>query len=186
METVLMRLYYEADTGLLCDCGEGPRDTRCIECHASRPTCGACFVRTHMRQPFHWAEVWNGEFFERKDYSQIGGMVYLGHHGLPCPARNPSGQPRSIIVAHTNCIHSVLLHYCECHNADEQWQQLLKHRLFPATIDRPSTVFTFELLSLSHRVCLRSKANTFDLADVLGHQTSEAFAHKVPVCTLCF
>lgn len=184
IKNILMSLCFDTTVGDICECGLRPRNTRCIECFASMPTCQQCFVESHLNRPFHWADVWSAGFFQRKDFCELGGVVYLGHHGRPCHNIKQSSKPLKHIVAETNGIHNTSILYCECHDAPERWAQLLRHRLFPSTIERPATAFTFALMNLSHRLCLRTKSNVFDLSDVLRRQTNEAFAQHVPVMAI--
>ncbi|TDL13902.1 hypothetical protein BD410DRAFT_734742, partial [Rickenella mellea] len=67
-----------------CACGSGTRTTRCTDCLQSPLSCERCFVKDHKLLPFHWAEQWNGDFFVRKDYSDLGGTITLGHNGDAC------------------------------------------------------------------------------------------------------
>ncbi|EPS92650.1 hypothetical protein FOMPIDRAFT_1056674 [Fomitopsis schrenkii] len=41
---------------------------------------------SHRLLPFHWVEVSNGRCLEKRDLSELGLILYLGHQGLPCPA----------------------------------------------------------------------------------------------------
>ena len=49
--------------------------------------------------------------------------------------------------------------------------QLLRARWFPATIDRPSTVFTFGLLDFFHKLQNRNKCNPYDFYHTIIQQT---------------
>jgi hypothetical protein len=59
----------------------------------------------------------------------------------------------------------LVVRYCGCGNMGPgvpNHIQLLRARWFPATIDRPSTVFTFGLLDFFHQLQNRNKCNSYD------------------------
>ena len=35
--------------------------------------CDACFREQHIQNPLHWAEKWNGRYFERMGYCALSG-----------------------------------------------------------------------------------------------------------------
>ncbi|KAK0474520.1 hypothetical protein IW261DRAFT_1422824 [Armillaria novae-zelandiae] len=52
------------------------------------PSCKACFVTAHLHNPWHWAKVWNGSFFDHQDISKLGHIIIIGHdrhQGVDCP-----------------------------------------------------------------------------------------------------
>jgi hypothetical protein len=55
-----------------------------------------------------------------------------------------------------------------------RYAQLLRARWFPATIDRPSTVFTFNLLDFFHTLQDRNKCNPYDFYNTIIQQTDAA------------
>ena len=95
--------------------------------------------------------------------------MHIGHGGQPCPnftseemddrleiaeedmledTGNLLGQwetldEQVIIVVDYSEIHQRRLQWCHCKDAPEKHIQLLQERLFPASLIRPSTVFTF-------------------------------------------
>ena len=182
-----MSLEYEQGLGEDCSCKRPPekpsakRDTRCVDCHASPLSCQACFVEAHRFLPFHWAHVWESSFFKRKSFSELGGVLNLGHGGSPCNKAD-AGHTQKLIIAHVNGVHTIDVLYCECFCIDNpRWEQLLRHRLFPATMKRPHTAFTMELLTFCHRLSMDSKAVMYDISTILRRITNEAFERSVPV-----
>src|SRR5262249_7620201 len=68
-----------ADIGSPCSCNNGIRTTQCRDCTQYRSSCSKCFLEAHRCMPFHWAYVWDDDlgFFERKDFSALGGTIFL-------------------------------------------------------------------------------------------------------------
>lgn len=132
--------------------------------------------------PFHWAYVWDDKlgFFERKDFSAIGGTIYLGHNGDDCP--NPSPEMH-FTVATTNGIHATLLRYCQCIGGPRSVlkRQLMKARLFPGTMRDPRTAFTFSLLKNFHLHNLESKKAAYDYLGAITRLTDNVCTADVPV-----
>jgi hypothetical protein len=126
--------------------------------------------------------VWNSRFFDRRDFSELGGVVHLGHGGNPCPclAHTPPTQSR-ICISHTNGIHLTNVVYCGCAGSGEAWEQLLRNRIFPSTLSRPYYTFTIAFLKLTHSLTLNTHATTYSLAQTFRRLTNDPFSHKVPV-----
>ncbi|KAJ3965283.1 hypothetical protein EV361DRAFT_873331 [Lentinula raphanica] len=101
---------------------------------------------------------WNGKFFERVSLRSIGVFVQLGHNARTvCP--NPK-VVENFTVIHINGIHCIRLQYCSCPNqflAGEWWQQLLRHRWFPATHIEPQTAATYQVMNMFHVLTLQGK-----------------------------
>ena len=179
---IVLSLEHEAGLGGPCACGAGILDTRCAECFPSTLKCRQCFINEHQNNPFHWAEVWNSRFFERKDFSELGGTVHLGHGGAPCPGRSLDLNSRSkMCVTHTNGVHITSVVYCNCPRAEDAWKQLLRCRIFPATLSRPYYTFTVAFLRLSHALALNAHSSAYKLAKTFRRLTDDAFYHNLPV-----
>ncbi|KAJ3964968.1 hypothetical protein EV361DRAFT_873590 [Lentinula raphanica] len=106
---------------------------------------------------------WNGCFFEKIALRELGITVQVGHRaGERCV--NPK-VIHDFTVIHTNGIHTVHLMYCNCPNrvvAGEWYQQLLRHRWFPATHLEPCTAATYRVLDTFHVLTLQGKVTTYD------------------------
>ena len=71
----------------------------------------------------------------------------------------------------------LVVRYCHCGNMGAnvpKYTQLLRARWFPATIDRPSTAFTFGLLDFFHRLQNRNKCNPYDFYHTIVQHTDAA------------
>ncbi|KAJ7073391.1 hypothetical protein B0H15DRAFT_963765 [Mycena belliarum] len=92
----------------------------------------------------------------------------------------PAVEGRVLVVVDTNGIHSIRIVFCHCQRARPHYLQLVAARLFPATITRPSTVFTFAVLHNFHVHNLVSKKTAGDYYRALQKLTNNAFPNKVP------
>lgn len=142
--------------------------------------CRECLLSGHMSAPLHTVEVrfvdllyhhvliqrnqtWDPAGFWRKSpLCAIGLTVSLGHSGSACPYPTP---PSSMVVFHTNGLHSVNVRFCGC-GADitgtQRYIQLLRMNWHPATQSQPATAFTTEVLDLFHALTVQGKLSAHD------------------------
>ena len=110
------------------------------------------------------SQRWTGRFFESVTLQSMGLVLQLGHSpGERCAA--PVVGPRSFVVMHTNGFHPVTVQFCQCDHlrtAGTHVQQLLRHELYPATLEDPSTCATFRLMETFHMLTLQSKVTAYD------------------------
>ena len=185
----------------VCDIGDAP--FRCLDCFSSGPTCQGCIVHQHIHPILHRLQViphthskrivlnihvsqkWNGAFFDDTSLFELGASHQLGHAvDDPCPL--PS-DPVTLTLFDVSGVHKVRIRYCFCNdiggNSDNRHRQLLRARWFPATWNRPSTVFTFRLLDFLHKLQTQSKVNLYDFYASLVSVTDSA-GQKPPVVCL--
>ncbi|KAH8103218.1 hypothetical protein DFH11DRAFT_1692670 [Phellopilus nigrolimitatus] len=125
-----------AGTSNLCrECSVEDGSIKCKDCYCRGLLCPTCVVKSHRYMPFHRLEVWNGDFFEKTSLRALGLRVQLGHDAFDM---------------------------CSCGEASLPFVQLLRAGLFPATIDRPRTAFTFDMLDTFHELTLQGKTNAYD------------------------
>ncbi|KAJ7732066.1 hypothetical protein DFH07DRAFT_755417 [Mycena maculata] len=173
---------FEPDIGKLCGCGLDRCTVRCTDCFQAQPTCVRCFVSNHTNNPFHWVEEWNGSYFVRKDLTELGYAITLGHHGDCCPQVDYDSS-ESYIDFHLidgNGIHHSKFVFCNCAAAGDRVQQLMQSRIFPASAARPTTGFTFNFMESSHLDVLESKKSAYDFIAALRRKTNNAFPQTVP------
>ncbi|KZT04100.1 uncharacterized protein LAESUDRAFT_738039 [Laetiporus sulphureus 93-53] len=127
--------------------------------------CPRCIMEDHCNQPFHWLDVWNGEYLEKHNLLTFGFIFHLGHHGKPCPHLSSSAAPANFIVTHTNGIHHTRIHWCHCPNAKPIMSQLF--------------VFTIALLKQWDLHYLTSKKSAYDFVVALWCMTSNCASQKV-------
>ncbi|KLO04261.1 hypothetical protein SCHPADRAFT_840849 [Schizopora paradoxa] len=168
------------DTNEICPCNNGHRTTRCNECFDFQPVCDACFITTHASNPFHFAERWNGLFFDKLSQAGIGRIIHLGHTGEPCPSNTLPNGPLHLDVVTLNGVHGCEVMYCECAKADDHWEQLMEVGLFPATLGKPCTAFSFALLKHFDILSSASKLSAMDYVTTLRRATNNAFPEDVP------
>lgn len=175
----------KSDPSLLqpCQCRRDGqyRDTRCKDCLFSHTTCAQCFIERHKAEPTHWAEVWDERgYFIKKDISELGQSIHLGHDGLDCP--NPTNNDIAFIVVDTNGIHRTKVRFCSCSgHASDRVHQLMRSSLFPSTTTQPTMAFTFNVLKSFHMHHLQSKQAAGDFVESLRRLTDNVFTTTVPV-----
>jgi hypothetical protein len=163
-----------------CSCGAAGR-FRCPECGCADMMCGNCIVKMHPHQLFHHVEVWEGSGFRRTPLIDLGHELHLCHGGRRCPHGSYQAKGQKVVIVDTNGIHNVQVFFCGCHEAPSHHLQLIGEHLFPATLDRPQTAFTFAVLHNFHVHNLVSKKTAQDYYRALQKLTDSAFPSKVPV-----
>ena len=158
--------------------------TKCMDCSFSAATCSDCFLDQHVARFTHWAHVWNDTVgcFVRQDISCLGYVINLGHNGKPCPHAVP-GSDLFFHLVDINGVHDTKLRFCNCVPKVDRASQLLKHRLFPATIPQPKMAFTFQLLDLYSMIHVESKITPYDFIGSIRRMTDNSFTRIVTVST---
>ncbi|KAJ3529892.1 hypothetical protein NMY22_g8804 [Coprinellus aureogranulatus] len=151
---------------------QGPALYRCLNCHNLGLLCGECMRESHLQLPLHRIERWNGNHFERTLLRTLGLRIQLGHPpGETCcvPYRAYNDD---FVIIDCDMIHSVALDYCQCgHTAKSQTEQLLEHRLYPATIVNPKTAATFRALELFEMLQYECKLTPYEFYNAISHLT---------------
>lgn len=153
---------------------------RCKDCFGSPVCCKACLLHTHISAPFHRIQHWNGEFFQSTKLMDLGYLLHLGHGGQACPHSNSASETVICVVDITGVFHHKL-RWCCCQDADPSYAQLLRLGLYPASIERPQTAFTFSLLDYFHIDALECKTSASNFYNKLRRFTNSLFPHHVPV-----
>lgn len=102
-------------------------------------------------------QKWNGHFFEGTTLTALGLVVQFGHH--TCSDPSPL---QDLMVFDLSGVHRLVIRYCGCGDSVSKYTQLLRARLFPATTERPSTAFSFNLLDFFHKLQSQNKCNLYD------------------------
>ena len=175
----------ETDNGVgqLCECTKEAALYRCANCSFPHVLCRTCINTTHSSNPFHHVQKWTGFFFERIPLSELGQSIKLGHCGKPCSNCCLGSKGCATKVVHSNGVHEVRIKYCHHIDALPEPEQLMQSSLFPATLERPETVFTFAVPKQFHVLGLVAKISTYDFFNTLVNMTDNAFPNKVPVST---
>lgn len=115
---------------------------------------------------------------------ELGLIIQLGHDGKSCPC--PAPKCRRIAVGDLSGTHLVYVRFCECLDPDDlflpEWVQLMRRGWFPATTNRPATVFTFRMLDFFQELNFTAKANLFDFWRTLERVTDNSGSYAPLVC----
>ncbi|RXW12097.1 hypothetical protein EST38_g13758 [Candolleomyces aberdarensis] len=151
---------------------------RCLSCDNLGLVCETCVVSTHQRLPLHRIEFWNGAYFVKSSLKSLGLRIQLGHPiGERCLRPNTAWGDDFIII---DCdqIHTVGLDYCGCGQSSEgQVEQLLKRRLYPATVVNPKTAATFRVLETFELLQYESKLSAYEYYQTLARLTDNTGLH---------
>jgi hypothetical protein len=85
----------------------------------------------------------------------------------------------------TNGIHTVDVQFCGCFKstgASHPRSQLLRIRWLPATIERPSSAFTFDVLNSFHLLTLEGKTSAYHFYWSTSHKTDNVGVCGQKVC----
>jgi len=125
---------------------------RCLSCQTCHTWCGPCAVRSHVHHPFHQMQQWTGQFYDNITLHDLGYVLNLGHNGHSCP-NNMEESGGNWFCGHFTIIHSTgifvhQLNWCRCNDekVEDRHLQLLRFGIFPSTVIKPQTAFTFDVL----------------------------------------
>ena len=110
-------------------------------------------------------------------------IVSLGHSGDCCPS---PAAPQQILVVDLSGHHTVCVSFCRCSKNVflENFRQLLRVCWYPASVHRPQTVFTFDLLDTYHKVSLQGKLNLYDFYNAIMQKTDNHRGSKPKVSVI--
>ena len=180
-------------TSLCQMCKEHDAILRCVDCTCSQLLCPACCTAAHKSMPFHRLEKWSWKFFERTNLTAQGFILYLGHGGDPCESISndtfgPSSSSQkgldSVVVVDVLGVHNMSVSWCQCENNNAKHIQLFHAKLFPTTIKRPSSAFTFQVLDYFHIDSVECKASAMTFYTKLRRLTDYVSPEDVPVRAL--
>lgn len=89
-------------------------------------------------------------------------------------------------IIHTNGLHRVRAAFCGCsHDAGvASWQQAIRQEWYPATLDKPKTFATFNVLNTFHKMTLEGKSTTYDFYSSLEKLSNNVGKLETKVGTL--
>ncbi|KAK0438714.1 uncharacterized protein EV420DRAFT_1279905, partial [Desarmillaria tabescens] len=167
-----------------CNRDDAVRLYMCHDCQHYEPSCRQCFLDFHGgRNPWHWAEEWNGTHFVRRDIAELGHVVTIGHdrHSSPHCHYALEYTPIDFTLVHINGVHQTWVVFCQCPGKPgNHFQNLLESRIFPATRNKPRTGFTFAVLRDFHLHTLTSKKSSYDYIEAVKRQGNNAFPQDCP------
>ncbi|KAI6011751.1 hypothetical protein BKA83DRAFT_4065577, partial [Pisolithus microcarpus] len=169
-----------AKGGICEQCCEAEGSVQCMSCTGVHAWCGPCAVRAHRNLPFHKVQRWNGTHYEPTSLMELGFLWHIGHGGDPCPQIWSSQFQMTIM--HTEGIFSHEVSVCNCPGSDSSdWHlDLLRQILCPASISKPQTAFTFDVLDHFLIDALECKTSAMSFYQKLKRFTNNAFPERVP------
>lgn len=172
---------YDPDIETPCSCGKGVRTVQCQDCQEYELSCQDCWISNHLSNPWHWARVWKGSFFVRSNISTLRERyaVQLGHHGKACPTLDEP-KPVKFTVTHSNGVHGTYISFCNC-GRGSRVEQLMRARLFPASVAEPETAFTFTVMREYDLQSLQGKIAAYDYFLSLRRLTDNVHTDQVNV-----
>ena len=192
------------------NCQKSSGTHRCRDCFGNNLWCDSCCVILHRSIPFHRVQVWNGRFFEESDLLTRELPLDLSHDSEDCSSMSDppdipdagdelpdESEPQETTDWRTNCqsqsnltivssvgIFKRSVRWCHCMKSSDQYIQLLRAKLFPASFRNPKTVFTFEVLDHFRLDALECKTSAMNFMSKIQRITNEAFPSNVPVSIL--
>ncbi|KAJ7617002.1 hypothetical protein DFH06DRAFT_1012669 [Mycena polygramma] len=160
-------------------CSVGKAEYRCRECMSGdEMICKGCLLTQHQRLPLHRVEYWTGLSFKKKSLKDLDLRIQLGHwHGRPservCVLPEPSAGDDFVIVD-DHGVHVVNLDYCGCGTGGSKPSQLLRARLYPATIINPRSAATFNVLDRFQLLSFESKISSFEFYHSLARESDNS------------
>ena len=86
-----------------------------------------------------------------------------------------------VVMIHTTGVFQHVVRWCKCVSPHEQHIDMLRLRLFPATMTRPRTVFSFDVLDHFYADSMECKTSAHSFFNKLCRLTNNAFPQMVPV-----
>jgi hypothetical protein len=130
----------------------------------------------------YFIQYWTSSFWEKASLFKLSASFafQLGHANGTCPLLHAA---QDITILHINGIHDVHVHFCNCAQdySTHKRVQLLRQRLYPATVLYPRTCATFEVLELYHKLFLSSGLSVYAFVSTLESLTDCAMLTSVPV-----
>jgi hypothetical protein len=187
---------------------------KCLDCFGRHLACRECCISEHQNHPFHRVELWNGSSFLKSSLYKLGFVMYLGHGGQTCPCiveggdiwedveldpetgfcpedwqeipeeKVKKGPENTLVIVDSLGVFRHRIGWCQCPGALDHKMQLFHDSLFPASLDQPSSAFTFSVLDHFYIDAMECKTAAHSFFRKLCRITNNAFPNNVPVCKL--
>ncbi|KAF8326255.1 hypothetical protein F5887DRAFT_900090 [Amanita rubescens] len=152
-------------------CKKRRPEYRCRDCFSIELFCKECILEYHKRNPLHFLEFWNGNYFERVTLKSLDLRIQLGHFvDDPCPVPQPASED-SFVIIDSHGLHEVGLNFCGCGRSGTMVQQWLRYQLFPATVQNPTTAATFRALRYFQLLNFEAKCSAYDYFQTVLRET---------------
>ncbi|KAN0125385.1 hypothetical protein V8E53_015547 [Lactarius tabidus] len=156
-----------------CSSCNAAMEVKCSDCLGGNYFCRDCCVTSHKHTPFHQLACWTGSHFTPVSLHSLGFLLFLGHHGNPCPLTVEQ-------MVHQSGIFSLEILYCICPKAVEKHEQFFNTGLFPSSFKQIETVFTFAVLDDFLADNLECKTTAQQYYSKLQSITNQMFPDSVP------
>jgi hypothetical protein len=93
---------------------------KCSDCLGANYFCRTCCIHSHKWTPFHWLAHWTNTHFRPVSLHSLGFILFLGHHGDPCPLTVEASLWYALIIC-------LLTHYYKGIQALQAANNKLKH-----------------------------------------------------------
>ncbi|KIM58446.1 hypothetical protein SCLCIDRAFT_81591, partial [Scleroderma citrinum Foug A] len=169
-------------------CHQATADIQCLSCQTNYTWCGPCAVKSHIHNPFHQIQKWTGRFYDDITLHDLGYVFNLGHNGAPCPNNMAEHGGDwfcdQFTIVHSTGIFIHRLRWCRCNDAslEDQHLQLLQSHIFPSTVTKPQTGFTFDVLEHFLINSLECKTSARSFYQKLCQFSNNAFPDSLPDC----
>jgi len=91
------------------------------------------------------------------------------------------GSQDTLVIAHSNGVFNHHIQWCACPGSAPHHIQLLRHGLFSASVIRPKTAFTFDVLDHFYMDAMECKTAGLSFFQKLRRFTNNAAPASVPV-----
>ncbi|KAI5985675.1 hypothetical protein EDC04DRAFT_2590098 [Pisolithus marmoratus] len=145
--------------------------------------CGPCAVGAHRNPPFHKVQRWNGTHYVPTSLMELGFLWHICHRGNPCPQNcsDPDPDESGYMTGEDPPNHrSVSVCNCPGSNSSDWHLDLLRQRLFSASISKPKTAFPFDVLDHFLIDALECKTSAMSFYQKLKRFTNNAFPERIP------
>jgi CxC2 like cysteine cluster associated with KDZ transposases len=100
------------------------------------------------------------------------------------PDHGTHASTRELVIVHTNGVHEMLIHMCQCTGRKSEDLQVLELGLYPSSFLAISTVFTFSLLDDFLLTAMECNTTAQQYYGKIRRHTSKDFPDSVKVCLL--
>ncbi|KEP45061.1 hypothetical protein V565_323500, partial [Rhizoctonia solani 123E] len=167
---------------------------RCMSCIGAGALCSMCLKSLHRFTPTHQIKRWDGSSWVGSSLFDIGYVLFIGHHGQPCPAKQPqhtsdekAGGKQSkdfkgalnLYIGDLNGFTRAKVLYCRCSHAIPKPNQLLAAGLFPCSHLHPESAITFQLLDMYNTLTTTSRTSAHKYYTALEKVTKPGFSADV-------
>ena len=203
---ILLQMEAPVNGGICPSCDTRQSMWKCSDCVGCNNFCDDCIWVRHCSMPYHRVERWTGKFFEPAWLCQANVVIHLGHMGSPCPSNVDAvgdysaqiltsdtvfgnGLPKLKghdyhVVIDKSGVHRLRIIPCSCPNAPKEGERYIHYiqmGLFPASLQKIKTVFTFGLLNDFRMDNLECKTAALSYWHKIVRITSKQFPKSVPV-----